>query len=226
MKNLLAVVGVTVSLLVAGGNLRGQTTQPADTSATTQPVTPLSDGNDSMRPSADRIAERLRARGIEVTPEQIEQGRKIMDDLRNGVQPDPEQIQKLIGAVRTQVQSRLKETLGATDEEWQVLGPKIEKVQNLMLQAGNAGMSTGRMGMRGFNIGVGTEPTDVQKKLQALQEVLKNKDASKEDLQAAQKDYCDAKAKAKAELDKARAELKELVTIRQEAQLVTMGLLE
>jgi len=180
----------------------------------------------STRPSADSIAERLRARGIQVTPEQVEQGLKIIDDLRNGVQPDPEQIQKLVGEVSRQFQTRMKETLGATDEEWQALGPKIEKVQNLILQSGNAGMAIARLGVGGVNIGGGTEQTEVQKKSQALQELLKNKDASTEAIRAALKDYRDAKAKAEAELAKARAELRELVTLRQEAQLVIMGLLE
>jgi DNA repair exonuclease SbcCD ATPase subunit len=178
------------------------------------------------RPSADSIAERLRARGIDVSPEQIEQGRKIMEDLRNGVQPDPEQIQKILEGVRKQLQTRLKEALGATDEEWQVLGPKIEKVQKLMLQSGDGGMAMARLGMGGVNTGGGTEQTEVQKKLQALQELRKNKDASTEDIRAALKDYRDAKAKAKAELEKARAELRELLTVKQEAQLVLMGLLE
>ena len=178
------------------------------------------------RPSADAIAERLRARGIQATPEQIEQGRKIMEDLRNGVQPDPEQIQRLIGDVRKQLETRLKETLGATDEEWQILGPKVEKVQALTLQNGNAGMALGRLGMGGVNLGGGTEQTDAQKKLQALEELLKTKDASPEAVAAALKEYRDAKAKAKAELEKARTELRELVTVRQEALLVNMGLLE
>ena len=178
------------------------------------------------QPSADSIAERLRARGIQVTPEQIEQGRKIMEDLRNGVQPDPEQIQKIIGEVRKQVQVRLKDALGATDEEWQVLGPKIEKVQDLMLQNGSPGTAMARLGVRGANAGGGTEQTEIQKKMKALQEILKDKDASPESIRTALKDYRDAKAKAKAEIDKARAELKELVTVKQEAQLVIMGLLE
>jgi hypothetical protein len=182
------------------------------------------------RPGADGIAEWLRARGIQVAPEQIEQVRKVMDDLRNGVQPDPEQIQKIIADVRKQVQSqaqaRIKEALGATDEEWQVLGPKVEKVQNLTLQSANVGMGLARLGMGGFNIAGGTEQPDVQKKLQALQAIMKNKDAAAEDIRAALKDYRDARAKVKADLDKARTELRELLTLRQEALLVNMGLLE
>jgi Tfp pilus assembly protein FimV len=87
-------------------------------------------------------------------------------------------------------------------------------------------MMLSRLGVGGVNIGGGTEQAEVQKKQQALRELLKNKDASIDDIRTALKDYRDAKAKAKAALEKARAELKELVTLQQEAQLVAMGLLE
>jgi DNA-binding ferritin-like protein len=186
------------------------------------------------KPAPDPVAEWLKSRGIQATPEQIEQGRKMMEDLRNGVQPDPEQMRKLVTDIGKQVQSqaqlRIKEALGATDAEWQVLGPKVEKVQNLMLQSGGVGMGMGmglgRLGMGGLNLGGGTEPSDVQKKSQALQEIMKNKDAAVEDVRAALKDYRQAKDQAKAELTKARGEVKELLTVRQEAVLVRMGLLE
>lgn len=188
------------------------------------------------RPSADSIAERLRVRGIEVTPEQVEQGRKIIEDLRAGVQPDPEQIQKMIAEVRKQAQSRLKESLGATDEEWQVLEPKIQKVQDLMLQTqgGAVGAALARFGVGGAGaFGAGgagaggrAEPSEVQKKLQALQALVRNKDATAEDMRDAMVAYRDAKTKAAADLEKARGELKELVTVKQEARLVTLGILE
>jgi len=180
------------------------------------------------RPSAENIAERLRARGIEVTPEQIEQGRKIIEDLRNGVQPDPEQVQKIIGEVRKQAQNRLKDTLGATDEEWQVLAPKIEKVQGLMLQnqGGAVAAALARFGAGGAVAGGQPEPSEVQKKLQALQELLRNKESSVEEVRLALAAYREAKTKAAAELEKARAELREVVTVKQEARLVALGLLE
>ena len=177
------------------------------------------------RPSADSIAERMRARGIQISPEQIERARKIMEDMANGVQPDPEQIKSILGDVRKQAQTRVKETLGATDEEWQVLGPKVEKVQNLLLQNENTGMMLSRFGLGNINPG-GGEQSEVQKKLQALQDLLKNKEAKVEEITAAMTEYRAAKVKAKADLEKARAELKELVTVKQEAQLMTMGLLE
>jgi hypothetical protein len=183
------------------------------------------------RPSTEDISARLKARGIDVTPEQIEQGRKIMEDVRAGRQPDPEAIQKIVGEVRKAAQTRLKESLGATDEEWQVLEPKVQKVQDLMLQTqgGAIGTALARFGIGGGAAPAGggrPEPSEVQKRLQALQDLMKNKDATAEDMRDAMVAYRDAKTKAAAELEKARGELKELVTLKQEARLVTLGILE
>jgi Spy/CpxP family protein refolding chaperone len=179
---------------------------------------------------ADPMAEWLKARGIQISPEQIEQARKIIDNVQNGGQVDPEQVQKLITDVRKQVQAgaqtRIKEMLESTDAEWEVLGPKVQKVQDLMLQSGNVGGGLGRFGMGGINLAGGGEQSDTQKKRQALQEIMKNKDAPVEDVRAALKDYREAQAKTKADLVKARADVKELLTMRQEAQLVRMGILE
>ena len=182
------------------------------------------------RPSAEEIAERLRARGIEVSPEQIEQGRKIMDDFRNCKEVDPERIQKMVSNIRKQVQlraqTRIKELLGATDEEWQVLGPKVQKVQDLMLQTNTGQMGFARFRRGGMNLRAATGQSDVQKKFQALQELMKDKDASVAAITTALKAYRQARTKAKAELAKARKDLRELLTIRQEAQLVDLELLE
>jgi hypothetical protein len=208
-----------LALAAGGGLLAGQ--------AMTQDTKPAA-------PAGDPMAEWLKARGIQMSPEQIEQARKIVEDIRSGGQVDPEQVQKIVAdlskQVQARVQSRIKDALGATDAEWQVLGPKVEKVQALMLQGSNlgAGMGMGlaRFGMSGINLTGSTEPGEAQKKLQALQEVMKNKDAAVDDVRAALKNYREAQAKSKSDLDKARAEVKELLTVRQEAVLVRMGILE
>lgn len=177
------------------------------------------------RPSNEEISKRLKDQGIQVTPEQIEQGRKIMEDLRNGVQPDPEQFQKMVDLVRKQLNLKMKEALGASDEEWQVIEPRLVKVQNLMIQNGNDQMSS-MLSRMGVVNGAKAEQPDVQKKLQALQDLLKNKDAATSDLKAALQAYRDARTKSQAELDAARKDLKEILTARQEGTLVRIGLLE
>jgi len=174
----------------------------------------------------DRIAERLKERGINLDPNQMDRARKVMNDLRDGVEPDPEQIGKIFADISKQIQSRgrkrLQEILGATDEEWKILEPKIEKVRTLstLLRANVAGVR-----VMSF-VGGGDQQSDIQKKALVLQETLENKASNPKDIATALKGYRAARAKGKEELSKARKELRELLTVKQEAQLVTMDLLD
>jgi Spy/CpxP family protein refolding chaperone len=59
-----------------------------------------------------------------------------------------------------------------------------------------------------------------------LQTTLDNKDAKPEEIKAKLTALRDARNKAKEDLTKAQADLKELLTQRQEAVLVNMGLLD
>ena len=173
----------------------------------------------------DRIAERLKERGINLDANQVERARKVMNDLRDGVEPDPEQIGKIFADIRKQVESRgqdrLKGILGASDEEWEILGPKIEKVRTLSQLLRTEG------GIQRLSFAVsGDQQSDVQKNARILQEALENKASAPEQIATALKGYRAARAKAKEELGKVRKELRELLTVKQEAQLVTMDLLD
>ncbi|GEM_PF-1078183 len=208
------------------------------------PVTAIAQDAPPSGDPMDNIAERLRQRGIDVSPEQIDRARRVMEDLRDGIQPDPNQLQQVFGDFRKQVekqrQKQLQEELGATDEEWKALGPKIEKVQTLQRLVGDDGGAGAPGGMPGGMFGGGpgqgmfirnadpnaAPPADIEKKSQTLQTLLDNKEAKPEAVTAALKAYRDARVKAKLDLAKARQELKDLLTVRQEAQLVTMGILE
>ncbi len=184
----------------------------------------------------DRIAERLKEQGINLDPNQIDRARKIMNDLRDGVEPDPEQIGKIFADIRKQVQSRgqdrLKEILGASDEEWEILAPKIEKVRTLsaLLNANVAGVRmmsfAGGSNVQMSLAGSGDQQSDIRKKARILQEALENKASRPEEIATALKGYRAARAKVKEELSKARKDLRELLTVKQEAQLVTMDLLD
>lgn len=118
---------------------------------------------------------------------------------------------------------RIKEQLGATDDEWKVLQPKIEKVMDAQM----AGFGGG-FGRRGGNNGGDNAPppTPIQKASQDLRTLLENKDASPDDIKAKLAALREARAKSKADLEAARKDLKEVLTQRQEAVLVTNGMLE
>jgi hypothetical protein len=147
---------------------------------------------------------------------------------------------------RQAMTERLKTELGATDDEFKVLQPKIEKIQQLerdMQTSRYSGMRRGRGGNRGGANGNqanqpgqpaqpgqagGTQPqqSDVAAKTAELQKLLEDKDAKPDEIKAKLQALRDAKTKAKEELTKAQAELKELLSARQEAVLVSSGVLE
>lgn len=142
--------------------------------------------------------------------------------------------------MRQQMDQRMKERLGVTDDEWKVLQPKLEKVQTLQRdgRGGMMGMMGGGRGGRGPGAAPGAatgaaQPaenapaqSDVQKKSAELQKLLDNKDSAPDDVKKALADYRDARAKAKVELEKAQKDLKELLSVKQEAALVLLSVLE
>ncbi|HUT56442.1 MAG TPA: hypothetical protein VNA25_01055 [Phycisphaerae bacterium] len=143
---------------------------------------------------------------------------------------DPQQMQQRMEQMRQQMADRLKASLGATDEEWKILQPKIEKVQTLarQLRSGGMGSMFGRRGQAPEG-GAADNPqpqTDLQKKTAELQTLLQNKDAKPEEIKTALAALRGVRAKANAELAAAQKDLREVLTLRQEAQLVMMGLLD
>jgi hypothetical protein len=161
---------------------------------------------------------------------------------RGGPNVDQQQGNQRPGDFRQQGQARMKTILGATDEEWQSLGPKVEEVMTLTRELrpgmgmagrggrGPGGPSAGGPGGPGPAQGLAQQPpppqSDVQKQQQALQKVLDNKESSPAEIKAALATYRDARVKAQAELARAQKDLRRDLTVRQEAQLVIMGLLD
>ena len=127
---------------------------------------------------------------------------------------------------REMMMNRIKEQLGATDDEWKVLQPKIEAVQTAQ-QDSRGGMMMG-FGRRGGPGGPGGDQpqTALQKAAAELRQVVENKDASADDAKAKLAAYREARAAARKKLADAQKELQDLVTAKQEAALVSMGLLE
>ena len=135
----------------------------------------------------------------------------------------------------------LRDQLGASEDEWKVLQPKIEKVFTAQREArggfgfgmggggrrgrgGDGGGGGGRMG--GGGGGDNQQPSAVSAATEDLRNTLENKNASADDIAAKLKTLRDARDKARAELQAAQKELKEVLTQRQEATLVSMQMLE
>jgi len=108
----------------------------------------------------------------------------------------------------------LKDSLGFTELEWPVVKPRIEKVYNLVRP------------QTPFGPGSAQPRTEVERRSGELREVLRDEEAKAEAIKAKLTALRAAKEKARRELAAARQNLRQLMTLRQEAHLVLRGLLE
>ncbi len=132
---------------------------------------------------------------------------------------DPAEFQKRMA-------ERLKEQLEITDEaEWKALEPLVTKVSEARMQA-FAGMGRGMRGGRGGGPGGPGGPGGAQANpaAEALQKAIDAKASNAETKAALDKFVADRKAK-QAELEKAQANLRKVLTPRQEAIATLNGLL-
>jgi len=143
-------------------------------------------------------------------------------------------------AMQQRMLDRQKEMLKATDDEWKVIEPLIKAV-NEKRMTGGMGMMGGMGGMRRNRGGGGNQPADANApagggqrrgprmttpETEALQKALEAENPAAKDLQDKMKALRDARKKAEGELKQARENLRKVVTTKQEAQLLLMGLLD
>ena len=128
---------------------------------------------------------------------------------------------------RERMSNFMKERMSATDDEWKVIQPKLEKVMSARRDTGGFG---GGRGFGGRGPGGGDSenetPTAAQQASRDLNTTLENKNATAEEIAAKLKALREARAKARESLASAQKDLKEVLTQRQEAVLVEMGMLE
>ena len=139
---------------------------------------------------------------------------------------DPEQMRQMM-------MERIKEAIRASDEEWKVLEPRVERVMTLSREAyaGRGLMFRGRRGdedRRPPGAGRAQRGADspVARAAEELQRTLDNPEATPDQIKAKLTALRTAREQAGQELAKAREAVRELVTQRQEAQLVLMGILD
>jgi len=136
---------------------------------------------------------------------------------------DPAEFQK-------RMMDRLKEQLEITDDkEWQAIEPMIQKVNEARFAigfggrgfGGRGGGQGGQGGQGGGRGGFGGQPNP---DAEALQKAIDAK-ASNAELKAALDKYTASRKAKQAELDKAQATLRKVLTPRQEAVATLNGLL-
>ncbi len=133
---------------------------------------------------------------------------------------------------REQALTRIKEQLGATDDEWKVLQPKIDAL--MTAQADVRAGARGARGNRGNRGGQNAQPaatppaneSAVAKAMTELRTAVADKATPPEDLAKKLAALHEAKEKAAAARTAAQKDLKDLLTARQEAILVQNGMLE
>lgn len=128
---------------------------------------------------------------------------------------------------RKKMEEGIKAALKATDEEWTVLKPLIDNVSTKQRESRVGGGGFGRGGGNPGGTPSGTEtPRPGQAEATALKDALASDATSVEDIKAKLTAVRNARKTAQASLAQARDELRKVLTVRQEAALVNMGLLE
>ena len=149
-----------------------------------------------------------------------------------GRQFDPERMRQMM-------EQRLREQLGATEQEWKVLGPCVMKVSELRRELsgfGRGGMlggmfGGGRRGPQGDRPGgrpdaPAREQTEVEKASEQLRTLLENTSATPPDIKKQLTVVRATREKARQKLAAEQQKLLKMVTVRQEGQLLLMGMLD
>jgi len=147
--------------------------------------------------------------------DRMEEFKDFSERMRNA---SPEERMKIMEEQRVRQHQRaiedLKEQLKVSDKEWPVIKPRIEKVYNLVHP------------MPQMRMGAERPRSEVERRSSELRELLRKDGAPVDQIKAGLAALRAAKAKEAQELATARQDLRQLVTLAQEAELVLSGLLD
>jgi hypothetical protein len=115
---------------------------------------------------------------------------------------------------QTRAVEDIKGQLGVSEEEWKVIQPRVEAVYNLLHPKPQFGGRNARQ----------MSPVDQRKN--ELREILNKKDAPADQVKAKLTAVRAAQLNAAQELTRARQDLRQILTLHQEATLVLNGLLD
>ena len=138
--------------------------------------------------------------------------------------PGPKGGGDRIEQFRQRMNEFLKVTLKVSDEEWAVIQPLLEKVQTKQRESLTSRFSF-MAGRRGGDHGGRTEPA-ASAETDALRAALESESTSPAEIKAKLEAVREARKKSEADLAQAREDLRKVLTQRQEATLVMVGILE
>ena len=123
--------------------------------------------------------------------------------------------------IMERIMDRYRENLGFSVAEWKVVQPKVQAVMDNRISGASGMMSM----FGGSRRGRGGDSSSEKTPTSELRDLLEKEDASKGDIKAKLAAYrADRKAR-EAKLKKAQEDLRQFLTIKQEAQAVLAGLL-
>jgi hypothetical protein len=135
---------------------------------------------------------------------------------------DKETVAQMQTTAQSATLNSIRRQLGVSEAEWIALQPKIQRV---IIANGDADNSNPAGGViAGFMRGQ-MPKSDVTKRKQELQSAIASSATTAADVQLKLAALRDARLKAKEELAAAQKDLVEVLTVRQEAALVLLGLL-
>jgi len=144
---------------------------------------------------------------------------------------------------RERMMQRMQQQLGASDAEWQIIQPRLERVVELSRRANRRGPGAlpGRAGGRRnpdrpsqgpravgrrARPDADRAPSAMEKTTTELRDLLNDANATSEQIEAKLTALRRARQDAQEELAQARSALREVLIVKQEARLVLLGLLE
>jgi hypothetical protein len=138
---------------------------------------------------------------------------------------DKESITKLQTKAQSASLNSIRRQLGVTDDaEWAIILPKIQRIVNASADSETSKQMPGIMMIPGLTNGQRSK-SDVTMKKQALQAALANATTTQTGFQIKIDALREARQKANEELNAARKDLMEVLTVRQEGILTILGLL-
>ena len=123
--------------------------------------------------------------------------------------------------IMERIMDRYRENLGFSVAEWKVVQPKVQAVMDNRISGASGMMSMFGGSRRGRGGDSSAEKTPTSE----LRDLLEKDDASKGDIKAKLAAYRKDRKAREAKLKKAQEDLRQLLTIKQEAQAVLAGLL-
>ncbi len=134
---------------------------------------------------------------------------------------DKQMATQMQATMQSAAMNRIKQQLEASDAEWKVLQPKVQKVLLAFAAASPPGQGAGMSMMMGAPVGVSA----VAKATKDLRAAVKDPNTSAETFSTRLRIWRDAHERAKTDLAAAQKDLTDVLTVRQEAVLMQMGLI-